>query len=345
MRLKRLLTVVLSAVIFLAAVPSLLAQVTVTAANPSTAAPGTVNLNVTISGSGFKRGAKTQFFLSGTTNPGDVVVNSTTFTSSSQVVATINVSSTATDASYDIQVQNANGSSGKGTELFGVNSTSQNTSQVPLVRAAFRDVSTDRLRSDGVVLPGSCLGYDYADANDPCQPGYHGSSQIMASNDYFLRTLATQDTNPNRWMVLDFSQTLNGSLCPGLDTQLLAYPGRNPAAFSPQNPDPCVDFLEVRLFVTDPFGAGAQFTSVNLIIDGPDLTRTGTNQWDNKYQLNFVNPLSLVPDPVDPNTVTVTTVTGQEQAELWTTNQKTGKQGTLLGRYTMPFQVKLTKLP
>jgi hypothetical protein len=132
---KRFLSIVLAAVICLAAVPSLLAQVTVTAANPSAAAPGTVNLNVTISGSGFKRGAKAQFFLSGTPNPGDVVVNSTTFTSSSQVVATVNVSSSAADASYDIQVQNANGSSGKGTELFGVNSTASGscTSQNPAV--------------------------------------------------------------------------------------------------------------------------------------------------------------------------------------------------------------------
>ena len=101
---------------------SLFAQVSVTAANPSTAVGGTVNLNVTISGSGFKKGAKSQFFKTGTTDPGDVVVNSTTFNSSSQVVANISVSSTASTSNYDIQVMNANGSSGKGTELFGVQS-------------------------------------------------------------------------------------------------------------------------------------------------------------------------------------------------------------------------------
>ena len=106
--------------------PSVFAQVTVTAANPSAAAPGTVNLNVTISGSGFKKGAKTQFFLTGTTNPGDVVVNGTSVSSSSQVVANISVASTAANASYDINVTNTNGSSGKGTELFGVNNTTTN---------------------------------------------------------------------------------------------------------------------------------------------------------------------------------------------------------------------------
>lgn len=112
---------------FVLATPSLFAQVSVTAAIPSSAAPGTVNLNVTISGSGFKKGAKSQFFKTGTTDPGDVVVNSTTFSTSSQVIANITVAATAADAAYDIQVMNANGSSGKGTELFGV----QNSSNKP----------------------------------------------------------------------------------------------------------------------------------------------------------------------------------------------------------------------
>src|ERR1051325_5063534 len=117
----------------LATAPSLFAQVSVTAANPSAAAPGTVNLNVTISGSGFKKGAKAQFFLTGTTNPGDVVVNSTAFNAANQVVANISIASTAADASYDIQVQNTNGSSGKGTELFGVNKNTCTDTSVRLI--------------------------------------------------------------------------------------------------------------------------------------------------------------------------------------------------------------------
>lgn len=331
-------------ILSLALVPAAAAQITVSAANPSVAPPGSVNLSVAVSGSGFKKGAKIKFLLSGTTSTGDVTVNGSTFVSSTQVNATITVASTAVDASYDIMVTNTDGRSGKGTELFAISKT-QNTSANSFARVSFRDTSTDRLRSDGAVLPSTCLGYDYVDGHDPCQSGKDGSSQIMTSGDYFMRTLNTQDATPARWLVVDFSQGLNGSLCQGLDTQLLAYPGRNPAAISPQNPDPCIDFLEVRLFVTDPFGAGAQFTSVNLIIDGPDLTRTGTNQWDSKYSLNFVNALTLTPDPSDPNSVTVTTVAGQEEAQLWTVNPKTGKQGTLLGTYAMPFQVKLTRLP
>lgn len=126
---NRLVTFATFTVLFLlAATPSVFAQVSVTAANPSSAAPGTVNLNVTISGSGFKRGAKSQFFKTGTTDSGDVVVNGTAFTSSSEVVANITVSSTAADATYDIAVVNTNGSSGKGTELFGVKDATNTSS-------------------------------------------------------------------------------------------------------------------------------------------------------------------------------------------------------------------------
>ena len=50
-------------------------------------------------------------------------------------MATISVSSTATDASYDIQVMNTNGSSGKGTELFGVNSTATGKPTYPVFDA------------------------------------------------------------------------------------------------------------------------------------------------------------------------------------------------------------------
>jgi hypothetical protein len=56
-------------------VPLLAQGIQVTAANPNSAAEGTINLNVVVTGSGFKRGAKAQWFETGTTNPGDVTVN------------------------------------------------------------------------------------------------------------------------------------------------------------------------------------------------------------------------------------------------------------------------------
>lgn len=111
------------AILFLVMAPAATAQITVTAANPPAAPPGSVNLSVAVSGSGFKKGAKVKFLLSGTSSTGDVTVNGSTFVSSGQVNATITVASTAVDASYDIVVTNTDGRSGKGTELFAVSKT------------------------------------------------------------------------------------------------------------------------------------------------------------------------------------------------------------------------------
>ncbi|HEV2492818.1 MAG TPA: hypothetical protein VG204_07055 [Terriglobia bacterium] len=99
----------------------LLAQnIQVTSTNPNSAPQGTINLNVAVGGSGFKNGAKAAFFLSGTTNPDGVTINSTTFNSSSQVTANINISDTTNIADFDIQVTNSDGRTGKGSHLFAV---------------------------------------------------------------------------------------------------------------------------------------------------------------------------------------------------------------------------------
>lgn len=96
------------------------AQIQVNSTSPNSAAQGTINLDITVSGSGFKSGAQAQWFVTGTTNPGGVTVNSTAFVNSSQLTANITVSSTATISGYDIQVKNSNGRTGKGTDLFAV---------------------------------------------------------------------------------------------------------------------------------------------------------------------------------------------------------------------------------
>ena len=98
-------------------------KVTVTSANPNSAAQGTISLSVAVSGSGFNNGAKAQWFESGTTNPGGVTVNSTIVSSSSLLTANITVSSIAYVGSFDIVVTNTDGRSGKGTGLFSVTSS------------------------------------------------------------------------------------------------------------------------------------------------------------------------------------------------------------------------------
>jgi len=95
-------------------------QVQVTAADPFAAEQGTINLNVKVTGKGFKNGAQAKWFVTGTTNPGGVTVNSTTFVSSSELTANITVAETADIANFDIQVLNSDGRGGKGTELFAV---------------------------------------------------------------------------------------------------------------------------------------------------------------------------------------------------------------------------------
>jgi|SRR5579859_519264 len=106
------------------------AQVSVTSATPNSTTQGTINLDVTVSGKGFKNGAAAQWFISGTTNPGGVTVNSTAFINSSTLTANVTVSSTAYVGGFDILVTNTDGRSGKGTELFAVtqNGNSSTTS-------------------------------------------------------------------------------------------------------------------------------------------------------------------------------------------------------------------------
>ena len=96
------------------------AQIQVNSANPGAAPQGSTNLNVAISGSGFKKGAKAQWFVTGTTNPGGVTVNSTAFNNPGQVTANITVASDAVISGFDITVTNTDGRTGKGTDKFAV---------------------------------------------------------------------------------------------------------------------------------------------------------------------------------------------------------------------------------
>ena len=97
-----------------------LAQVKVTAATPAAAYQGTIALDVVVSGSGFDRSAKVQYFVTGTTNPGGITVRNVRFNSSNELVTTIDVADTADLASFDIVVTLDTGRKGKGTTLFSV---------------------------------------------------------------------------------------------------------------------------------------------------------------------------------------------------------------------------------
>jgi hypothetical protein len=94
-------------------------QIQVTSTNPNSAPQGTTSLDVTINGNGFRKGAIAKWFVTGTTNPGGVTVNSTTFNTPTQLTANITVAADATISSFDVQVAAA-GRTGKGSDLFAV---------------------------------------------------------------------------------------------------------------------------------------------------------------------------------------------------------------------------------
>src|ERR1700686_5071019 len=96
------------------------AQIQVTSTNPSAAPQGTIGLNVTVTGSGFKKGATAQWVVTSTTNPGGVTVNSTAFNGSTQLTANLTVATNATTGGFDIVVTNTDGRTGKGTNRFSV---------------------------------------------------------------------------------------------------------------------------------------------------------------------------------------------------------------------------------
>jgi hypothetical protein len=90
-------------------------SVTVASTNPP-GAPRDTTLDVTISGSGFSRGAVAKWSLNGDTTL--VHVAATRLVSSTQLVATVTVPATAPVASYDVQVTLSDGKKGVGAELF-----------------------------------------------------------------------------------------------------------------------------------------------------------------------------------------------------------------------------------
>ena len=96
------------------------AQIQVDSAVPNAAPQGIINLDVAITGNGFKKGAMAQWFVTGTTNPGGVTVNSTTYKGSTQLTANITVAADAVISGFDIVVRNTDGRTGKGTDKFAV---------------------------------------------------------------------------------------------------------------------------------------------------------------------------------------------------------------------------------
>ncbi len=166
------------------------AQITVTSATPNNAQQGTANLNVSVAGSGFANGATTTWYVSGTTDTGGVVVNSTTFVNSSQVVANITIPGNATVSGYDIVVKNTSGRTGVGSDQFTINqeavtSTVSNT-----------DTSGNAATVQGDGLTTNSYGASIY-GNDP----YGCSTYSTAAQ----KTCITMSLLPNDWYLRAYS--------------------------------------------------------------------------------------------------------------------------------------------
>ena len=89
---------------------------TVSSTRPSYADRGTT-VDVHVIGTGFVAGAQATWLLQGVADPAKVRTNSTTYVSSTEVVANVTVSSDADLAFWDVQMM-AGGKNGVGTEVF-----------------------------------------------------------------------------------------------------------------------------------------------------------------------------------------------------------------------------------
>jgi hypothetical protein len=89
---------------------------TVSSTRPSYADRGTT-VDVHVIGTGFVAGAQATWLLHGVADPAKVRTNSTTYLSSTEVVANVTVASDADLAFWDVQIM-AGGKNGVGTEVF-----------------------------------------------------------------------------------------------------------------------------------------------------------------------------------------------------------------------------------
>ena len=177
---------------------------------------GTINLNVKVTGKGFKNGAKAKWFVTGTTDTGGVTVNSTTFVSSSEVTANITVADTASIATFDIQVTNSDGRGGKGTELFKVtakvNANAGTSALVPLrVTVEPMDSTSTNCR-----ICGDGLGINTAIYQNPNEyvDGIDGVSASFTK--YGWLSISFQERASLRTVNFDYSSAGNPSALPVL---------------------------------------------------------------------------------------------------------------------------------
>lgn len=197
---------------FTGGVPAASAQtISVTSANPPSGEQGALGLEVVVGGKGFKNGAKAAFFKTGTSDPAGVSVRSTRYVSATQLVATVDIADAAALSLFDIQVKNADGRTGKGTELFKVTEKSTGpcvavSIPVEITVVAF-DVDGDG--QDDSALYGDAKGATYVDGVD----GVAAVIQACSGSNDLTFNLITSGVRRSLGFV--FPAPIEGSVSPG----------------------------------------------------------------------------------------------------------------------------------
>jgi len=122
-------------------------SVTVTSTDPTYAFQGDSVLTVRVKGTGFAAGAHASWQINGDTT--HVHEISTSFVSSTEVVATIKVDIDAPTALYDVVVTLLNGKKGVGAELFTVKPVNERQQEPIPISATMNDSGVYRIHSDG----------------------------------------------------------------------------------------------------------------------------------------------------------------------------------------------------
>jgi hypothetical protein len=314
------LSTVWVALLVLSSAPLVFSQdIKVTSAVPASAPQGTVNLNVSIGGSGFKKGAKANFFRSGTADPGGIGVNQTTFISSTELVANIDIADAAVISKFDIEVL-SNGRRGKGTELFAVTEKGNSLASLIPVEAVLQDGINDKIRSDG---------FGPYNDSEVCVIGWADST----NGRFFMRSegrVGCESQTIDRKVILDFSDALertgncqSGPCCLVDDawgqTGVLNICGENAVT-------------DVRIIADKLFQNQAPLTTPVVLPFSlsADFRFTG-------FELQFEQ---AVPASGDVSTTRTATAGSLAIAELYK-HQAKGKKLSL-GRFRMPFEIVVT---
>jgi hypothetical protein len=333
----RLATVMSACVLALVACRAATGQITVISSTPNNAQQGTTALNVTVSGSGFEKGAKATWYVSGTTNSGGVTVNSTTFANSSTLVANITIAGNATVGSYDVAVKNSNGRTGVGSDAFTVNpeavtSILSNTDTIgnPVI-----------VQGDGVVA-NSSGGSTYENTPSSCST-YSTTAQktcitmSLLPNDWYLRlysgsgrtvrlTFVALNGSPDKSALDNYYLAQVATRCFNLNNNWVSIPLTIPSGTSNNRCSLRFNFTAANgtnyFFVMSPIYAGTGWSTVACTSG----TATATcNAWS-----ITPTPGNLLPNPSLANVANLYIVANS------------GKL-TLVGTYEMTFNIVLTR--